>query len=217
MAILKLNSHEVLTQSGDNRPEFGASVPAGCMLNIESAWFNNQLTYDTADGSGHAIITASSGFSVIPSLTYVTMTAKQSNSKYWLNFTGNMSTTSDGTAGDWIGGFGFVVAPAGDTTWQHIGAGVNASYPNNIKYFTSRASVTGGGNDSFYMMQLAGNFLYYSGVSAGSTIRFAIEYFHYDNSSHNNLLINRTSINQQSNNPYDGGAATTFTVMEIAA
>ena len=112
MAILKLNSHEVLTQSGDNRPEFGASVPAGCMLNIESAWFNNQLTYDTADGSG-----ISGTFSVIPSLTYVTMTAKQSNSKYWLNFTGNMSTTSDSNAGDWIGGFGFVVAPAGDTTW----------------------------------------------------------------------------------------------------
>jgi hypothetical protein len=36
MAILKLNSHEVLTQSGDNRPEFGAGVPSGTILQVVS-------------------------------------------------------------------------------------------------------------------------------------------------------------------------------------
>ena len=40
MAILKLNSHEVITQSGDNRPEFGASVPAGCVLQVKHNYFS---------------------------------------------------------------------------------------------------------------------------------------------------------------------------------
>lgn len=34
MAILKLNSHEVFTQNGDNRPEFGAGVPSGMMVQM---------------------------------------------------------------------------------------------------------------------------------------------------------------------------------------
>jgi len=34
MATLKLNSYELFTQSENNKPEFGAGVPAGCMLQV---------------------------------------------------------------------------------------------------------------------------------------------------------------------------------------
>lgn len=221
MANLKLNSHEVLTQSGDNRPEFGASVPAGCMLNIESAWFNTRLEYDVADGTGFSYANGSpitsAGFSVVPSQTYVTMTAKQSNSKYWLNFTGNATTTHDSSLGDEILGFGFLFASDGGTNWQHIGAGTTTNQPGNVKYFSTRLSATGGGNDSYYVVPLAGNYLFKSSVIAGNTIRFAIEYFHYDNSNHTKLLINRNNAGNEDGQPYSGGFATTFTVMEIAA
>jgi hypothetical protein len=221
MATLKLNSYELFTQSENNKPEFGTGVPTGCMLNIESAWFNNQLSYNTADGTGFSSADgspiSSGGFSVVPSLTYVTLTAKQSNSKYYLNFTGNMSTSTEASLGDWIGAFGFLVDTNGGTSWQHVGAGVNGSHPSNVKYFLSRASATGGGNDSYYTMQLAGSFLYTSNVTSGNNIRFAIEYFHYDNSSHEYLYINRTPTNSTGIQPYKGGLATTFTVMEIAA
>ena len=221
MATLKLNSYELFTQSENNKPEFGAGVPAGCMLNIESAWFNNQLSYNTADGTGFSSVNgspiSSAGFSVVPSLTYVTLTAKQSNSRYYLNFTGNISTSTESNLGDWIGGFGFLVDTNGGTSWQHVGAGVNVNQPSNVKYFLSRASATGGGNDSYYSMQLAGSFLYTSNVTSGNNIRFAIEYFHYDNGYHEYLYINRTHVNPQSIQPYSGGLATTFTVMEIAA
>ena len=36
MAILKLNSYELFTQSGDNRPEFGAGVPSGTVLQVRT-------------------------------------------------------------------------------------------------------------------------------------------------------------------------------------
>lgn len=78
MANLKLNSHEVITQSGDNRPEFGAGVPTGCMLQLKSTT-KTDLWGGTGVSNGNSGVTpyAVTGLSV-------TITPKFNTSKIWL-------------------------------------------------------------------------------------------------------------------------------------
>ena len=60
--------------------------------------------------------------------------------------------------------------------------------------------------------------MFTSSAAAGATLRFAIEYFHYDNSNHQTMYINRrpNSGSNAGNEAFQGGLATTLTVWEIA-
>lgn len=190
-------------------------LPSGSVLQVVSVNFDDALTYGSSDSSGAATGLVG-GFSVIPSEIYVNITAKKANSKYLIQFDGNLSASNDSTYGDWIGGWGFVVDPAGGTSWTQIGHGTNATNSNNVKFFSSRAGPTGTGNDAYHSMQLSGNYLYTSSASLGATLRFAIEYFHYDNAGHETLRINNRSSPASGNQTYEGNMATTLSVTEIA-
>ena len=189
----------------------------GHVIQVVSNTFNDRLSYGAADGSG-AATGVTNGFTIIPTYTHTDITAKGTNSKFLMLFDGNIGTTADGTngTGDWIGGIGLVVDPAGGTSWTQIGSGVNTSNADNIKFFQSRGGTTATGNDPFHHHQMSHNVLYTSSVSAGTTLRFGAEYFHYDTAVHNNLIINRIPNDQMGDQVYSGGSATTITVMEIA-
>jgi hypothetical protein len=190
----------------------------GHVLQVVSNTFNNRLSYGTSDSSGAATGVVN-GFSIIPSQCHTDITAKGANSKYLVMFDGNIGTTADGTngTGDWIGGIGLVVDPAGGTSWTQIGSGTNTTNTNNIKFFHTRGSATATGDDPFHHLQMSHNTMYTSSVSAGTVLRFGAEYFHYDvDALHANLIINRTSNNGDGNSSYQGGNSTTITVMEIA-
>ena len=161
---------------------------------------------------------AATDFSVVPSEFYVNITALRANSKYLCIFDGNVSASTNVTLGDGINGFGFLVDPAGGTSWTQFGSGSNSSNADNIKFFATRLSPTGGGNDSYFSLALNGNAMFTSSAAAGATLRFAIEYFHYDNSNHQTMYINRrpNSGAQAGNSVFQGGLATTLTVWEIA-
>jgi len=208
---------------GNDTSTFGGAITAnnvgaGNVLQVVSNTFNDRLSYGTADGSGVATgITG--GFSIVPTQCHTDITAKGNNSKFLVMFDGNVATTNDGanSAGDWIGGIGLLVDPAGGTSWTQIGSGTNTTNTNNIKFFKSRGSATATGSDVFYAHQMSHNTMYASSVNAGTTLRFGAEYFHYDvDAIHANLIINRTSNDGDGNAIYQGGMATTITVMEIA-
>ena len=200
-----------------------AKLASGAVIQVQSTNFNTELNVGSSDGTGQATI--SSDFSFIPSASYVNITALANNSKYMIMFNGNMTAVpgSSYSLSDWIGGFGFVVDPAGGTSWTPIGGGVNSTAANNVKYFSSRTvpSAETSGNDGYWKQVIGGNFLYTSSVNAGTTLRFAIEYFSYDNSYHDSMMINRSNSGGSSssggNRAYQGSNATTLTVMEIKA
>jgi len=50
MATLKLNSYELFTQSENNKPEFGAGVPAGCIIQVKEQIRTSHLDLVEADG-----------------------------------------------------------------------------------------------------------------------------------------------------------------------
>ena len=200
----------VLTSAGTG------NFPSNSVIQVVSTHFTDQLSYGTADGSGNAT-SISSGFSVVPSQTYVNITAKKANSKFLVLFNGNITSTNDGNYGDWTGGIGLLVDPSGGTSWAQIANGVNSGNTNNSVFFHTRSDAAATGSDSLHSTNVSMNYLYTSSVSAGTTLRFAAEYFHYDSASHQTLLINRTGENAANNNVYhQGGMATTITVMEIA-
>jgi len=188
---------------------------AGNILQVVSTNWNDQKIYANGDGSGQ---TLTAGFTVIPSEGYVNITATASNSKYYVIWDTN-SSASGTQQSDWIGGAGLVVDPAGGTSWARIGSGQNAGQGANVKYFLSRAWPASSmfDNDSFWLMQFHGTYLYTSSVSAGNTLRFAVEYFHYDSAGHPELLINRNPNNTTGSNVYQGSFASTITVMEVAS
>ena len=95
---------------------------------------------------------------------------------------------------------------------------MNSSNADNIKFFISRLSATGGGNDSYFSLALNGNAMFTSSAAAGATLRFAIEYFHYYHSGHQTMYINRRANSSANvgNSTFQGGLATTLTVWEIA-
>lgn len=195
----------------------GQIVYPGMPLQIQNTNFTDHLSYGSSDSTG-AATGLTNGFSVIPSNTYVNVTAIRSNSKYFCMFDGNASCSAETAVGDWIGAWGFVVDPAGGTSWTPLGSGTNTSNTNNVKFFASRADASGAGNDNWWSMQLCGNAMYTSTAAAGASLRFAIEYFHYDGAGHETMYINRraNSGGQAGNSPYQGGLATSLTVWEIA-
>ena len=207
---------------GNDTSTFGGAITAnnvgaGNVLQVVSNTFNDRLSYGTSDSTGVAT-GVTNGFTIVPSQSHIDITAKGANSKYLVMFDGNIGTTADGTngTGDWIGGIGLLVDPAGGTSWTQIGSGENTTNANNIKFFHSRGNTTATGNDSFHHLQMSHNTLYTSSVSAGTTLRFGAEYFHYDTAVHDALVINRTPNDSQGNSVYQGGNSTTITVMEIA-
>ena len=192
-----------------------SKLPTGTALQTVSTNFNDIISIGSSDSTGVAT-GLTGGFSFIPDESYVNITAKKANSKYLVQFDGNASASNDTTYGDWIGGWGFVVDPAGGTSWTQIGSGTNPSNLNNIKFYSSRSDASGQGNDGYHSIQLCGNYLYTSTASAGTTLRFAIEYFHYDNSDHATFYINKKSSGTSGTATYQGGMATTISVQEIA-
>ena len=194
----------------------GSIIATGSPIQVQSTNNNTHLSYGTGDGTG--VATGITDFSVVPSEFYVNITALRANSKYLCIFDGNVSASTNVTLGDGINGFGFLVDPAGGTSWTQFASGLNSSNADNIKFFISRLSATGGGNDSYFSLALNGNAMYTSSAAAGATLRFAIEYFHYDNSNHQTMYINRrpNSGAQAGNSVFQGGLATTLTVWEIA-
>ena len=194
----------------------GSVIASGMPLQVQSTNNNTHLSYGTGDGTG--VATGIGDFSVVPSEFYVNITALRANSKYLCIFDGNCSVSTDVTLGDAINGFGFLVDPAGGTSWTQFASGSNSTNSNNIKFFATRFSPTAGGNDGYFSLALNGNAMYTSSAAAGATLRFAIEYFHYDNANHQTLYINRraSSSGQDGNSSFQGGLATTLTVWEIA-
>ena len=194
----------------------GSIIATGSPIQVQSTNNNTHLSYGTGDGTG--VATGITDFSVVPSEFYVNITALRANSKYLCIFDGNVSASTNVTLGDGINGFGFLVDPAGGTSWTQFGSGSNSSNADNIKFFATRLSPTGGGNDSYFSLALNGNAMFTSSAAAGATLRFAIEYFHYDNSNHQTLYINRrhNSGAQAGNSSFQSGLATTLTVWEIA-
>ena len=188
---------------------------AGNILQVVSTNWNDKKSYGTADGSGQSL---TNGFSVIPSEGYVDITAQGDNSKFYVVWNTNSTSTGDSTLADWIGGYGLVVDPAGGTSWTRIGSGQNSSATNNVKFFMTRAAPSGAaGNNTFWVLQGNGSYLYTSSVASGNTLRFAVEYFHYDNVEHDTLLINRNENDGSGAFPYMGSFASTISVMEVAA
>ena len=194
----------------------GSVIASGMPLQVQSTNNNTHLSYGTGDGTG--VATGTTDFTVVPSEFYVNITALRANSKYLCIFDGNVSVSNDGILGDGINGFGFLVDPAGGTSWTQFGSGSNSSNTNNIKFFATRLSPTGGGDDSYFSLALNGNAMFTSSAAAGATLRFAIEYFHYDNVHHQTLYINRRANSgaNAGNSVFQGGLATTLTVWEIA-
>ena len=197
----------------------------GEVIQTVSNTFNTEYSFSTGDGSGQAT-SVSAGFSVIPTATYVNVTAKRNNSKYLVTFQGNVSTLRgvSNSQSDGINGFGFVLDPAGGTSFTGISGSANAANSTNTKFFQSRAStyLVAGGGDAYWKMLISGSTIYTSTKTAGSSLRFAIEYFHYDNTSHDTMYINRAESASQSgtvggNQAYSSGNASNITVMEIAA
>lgn len=83
MAILKLNSHEVITQSGDNRPEFGAGVPSGTVLQVQYTQFTGTATMTSVAADSDNVVcdgVAGSGTEILN----VNITPRFSNSKMWI-------------------------------------------------------------------------------------------------------------------------------------
>ena len=198
---------------------------SGEVIQTVSNTFNNEYSFADGDGSGQAT-SLTHGFSVIPAATYVNVTAKRNNSKYLIIFQGNVSTkTGNGNSqSDGINGFGFVWDPAGGTSFTGISGSANNANSTNTKFFQARAStyLTAGASDTYWKMLLSGSTVYTSSKAAGSSLRFAIEYFHYDGGAHPTMYINRAqSLNQTAgnagNNAYSSGNASNVTVMEIAA
>jgi hypothetical protein len=209
MALTKLNNASLSAVTS-------AGLPAGTVLQVVSTNFNDLLTYTSDDNSG-AAGSLGGGFSVIPSQSHVNITSKKANSKFLVGFNGNMTCSTDSNIADWIGGFGMVVDPAGGTSWTQIGSGQNTNTSDNVKFFRSRADVTtAAANDTFWQMPLSSSVMYTSSVSAGTTLRFAIEYFHYVATQHQNLLINQINSGHGGTAPYAGTCATTVSVTEIA-
>jgi hypothetical protein len=201
----------------DNYTYSGSVAVPGHVVQVVSNNLQTPLAYSAANGSGQASVT--NGWTVIPSELHTDITAKLANSKFFVQFDGNMSAGGGNLYGDWIGGFGLLVDPAGGTSWTIIGSGDNGAATTNRKFFISRASADGAGNDSYPQISLNASYLYNSSVSAGATLRFAVEYFHYYHATyHPTLYINRSqsATNSGSSNAYQGASATTLTVMEIA-
>jgi hypothetical protein len=208
MALTKLNNQSLTAVTS-------AGLPSGTVLQVASTNFDDRLTYTSNDNSG-VNTSLGSGWSIIPTQSYVNITAKKDNSKFLIGFDGNISCSTDGNIADWIAGFGMVVDPAGGTSWTQIGSGQNNTVSNNRKFFKSRADVTtAAANDGYWKMPLSGSVLYTSSVTAGATLRFAIEYFHYVHATHQNLVINSVS-GLDGNETYSGSLATTISVTEIA-
>lgn len=198
-----------------------SALPSGSIIQVQSTNWNTPLTYTSASGGGQ---TLTGGFSVIPTNNFVNITTSVANSKLMIMFDGNMApfSASSPNYSDWIGGWGFVADPAGGTTWSRIGSGQNIGYPNNVKFFSSRATTYQGvaGADAYWAMSCNGSYLYSPAVSAGTTVRLAIEYFTYAGASHGTLVINSNGVNSGNLNNggdvYQGGFATTLTVFEVA-
>ena len=197
----------------------------GEVIQTISNTFNTEYSFASGDSSGQAT-SLTNGFSVIPTATYLNVTAKRNNSKYLVTFQGNVSTkTGDANSqSDGINGFGFVLDPAGGTSFTGISGSANNANSTNTKFFQSRASTTlaAGAGDTYWKMLISGSTIYTSTKTAGSSLRFAIEYFHYDNTNHDTMYINRAESSNQTasgagNNAYSGGNASNVTVMEIAA
>ena len=195
----------------------GSIIAPGMPLQVQSTNNNTHLSYSSSDSTGVAT-GISSGFTVVPSEFYVNITALKANSKYLCIFDGNVSVSNNTTAGDGVNGFGFLVDPAGGTSWTQFASGLNSTNADNIKFFISRLSPTGGGNDSYFSLALNGNAMFTSSAAAGATLRFAIEYFHYYHAGHQTMYINRraNSSSLSGDSTFQGGLATTLTVWEIA-
>jgi hypothetical protein len=220
LQLISDSSDEIQIQSGSSTVatiNSNGLLSSGHVIQVVSNTFTNRLSYGTADGSG-AATGITNGFTIIPTHCHTDITAKGNNSKFLVMFDGNIGTTNDGTngTGDWIGGIGLVVDPAGGTSWTQIGSGTNTANTTNIKFFHTRGNATATGNDPYFHKQMSHNTMYTSSVSSGTTLRFGAEYFHYDTAIHNAVIINRTPSNADANNTYNGGNATTITVMEIA-
>lgn len=216
MAISTISNSGIAPSAGISTSKLGS----GAILQIKSTNWNTVLNYSAADGTGQ---TLGAGWSVIPTNNYVNVTTTVANSKLMIMFSGNMTTGNGNNFSDWIGGFGFVADPAGGTNWSRIGSGQNLTYPNNVKFFSSRANTinTSSGADVYWILPLNANFLYSPSASAGATVRVAVEYFHYySGAGHPNLVINTNYSSSGGVNSggdvYQGSFATTLTVFEVA-
>ena len=114
-----------------------SKLPTGTALQTVSTNFNDIISIGSSDSTGVAT-GLTGGFSFMPDESYVNITAKKANSKYLVQFDGNASASNDTTYGDWIGGWGFVVDPAGGTSWTQIGSGTNRLVTSIILNFILR-------------------------------------------------------------------------------
>ena len=101
MGNLTLNGQTVLTQVGTNRPEFGAGVPSGTILQVQHTQFDSTaIMTGIANGSNYVLCDGAAGSGT--EILNVNITPKFNNSKIWIQV-------------QWIGEF-----DPFNTTWNSI-------------------------------------------------------------------------------------------------
>jgi hypothetical protein len=193
MATLKLNSYEIFTQSENNRPEFGAGVPSGMLMNVVQSVKRdtqqvggNSSTYESSEEITGLSVTITPKLQVSNFLITVVIHVGASGGQEGLHFRlfKNGSVIS-GAQGD--------TSNSGtnkDRNFLHIGA----HYTSNEMY-----PATG---------------LYLDNNTGVSPITYSIRAKGYTTSYPG--WINRAEVEQNDNTSYSRPIST-ITVMEIAA
>lgn len=179
-----------------------ATFPAGTVLQVKNKYVTDTHTSNSSD--------------FVWDDTYLDVTAKADNSKYLVIFSGNGTPDGGTNEGDSIEGFGFAVDPAGGTSWTYFGGGTNTTHTTNTKFFLTRFDQSGSSlnRDVYYHNLFSGIGEYTSSVNAGTTLRFAIRYFHYYHATlHPNITINSSFATGSES--YHGNLATSYSVFEI--
>jgi len=200
MGNLTLNGQTVLTQVGTNKPEFGAGVPSGTILQVQHTQFdstavmtgiNNGSNYVLCDGA------AGSGTEILN----VNITPKFNNSKIWIQV-------------QWTGEFNPV-----SMTWNSI----FFLYRNTIKLhnttgagesgiMTPSTSYTSTNEDSTPENCM---FQYFDVPATTDTITYKVGFLQTETATGGVLYTNRTVSNNTSGG-YERGVSS-IVAMEIAA
>lgn len=198
MAILKLNSHEVLTQSGDNRPEFGAGVPSGTVLQVQYTQFTDIATMTSVSGNVNYVLcdgTAGSGTEILN----VNITPKFNNSKMWIQV-------------QWMGEFNPVSMTWNSVfyLWKNSTKLHNTSGAGNSGIMTPSTSYTSADESS-----TAENctFQYFDISGTTNTITYKVGYQGNAGTIYTNRCVNPTTT---IGSGYERGISS-ISVMEIAA
>ena len=199
MGNLVLNGQTVLEQVGTARPEFGAGVPSGTILQVQYTQFDSTaIMTDIANGSEYVLCNGAAGSGT--EILNVNITPRFSTSKIWLQVS-------------WTGEFD----PVG-TTWNSV----FFLYRNNVKlHNTSGASSSGIMTPSTSYTNVDEDstpencmFQYFDVPGTTDTITYKVGFLQTATAT-GNLYTNRC-VSNQTVGGYERGVSS-ISVMEIAA